>query len=663
MLQKMTMVQVIGPKEDLGGVVDLLYLLGTVHLEEVRRSGVHGDGLRRMEVRRGEEGSQVLVKIGGILQALPKITSTVPEEASVSGELRSLKDGELIKEANRVISAIGSTTGTLATRKADLEFTIANLGRYAKIIERIRPLEEQLPVLQGFEVTVILIQKEFAEVIDVIRDTLGEITRNQYQILAADVDDRTIAAVTVFNRRFSDLVHSFIYSQNVNEVRLPPEYLGKPFDEILHLIDERKAAAVKEIEEIDRKLADIAGSWNPELQALRLVLDDKVQEARVYGSFGQTEYTFVIQGWIPARALDRTIHALANAFGNRVVVNVLDLTREETADAPVFYDNPWFVRQFEFLMDLVASPKYLEIDPVPILAIFFPFFFGLMVGDIAYGLIILGLALAVKWRMPHLTWAQPLANILIISSFPSIFFGFIFGEFFGNLGEMLGWIHPLTIMGITWNRVEALIPMLILSISIGIVHLFLGLGLGIINSLREGSSKHVCDKCGMMAVIGGIICILGGVAGVFPGYFPLVGAALIIIGLPLIVYGAGVFGAFEIISMVGNILSYARLMAIGMASVILALVANTLGGTMEVAVVGVLIAALLHLMNIALAMFSPFLHSLRLHIVEFNPKFFKGGGRRYPAVQEGGGWVRPGPPLAVEGLESKRDGRFTTHQG
>jgi V/A-type H+-transporting ATPase subunit I len=637
MLQRMTKIQVIGPKGDLGRVVDLLYRLGTIHFEEVHKRGTQGDILRRMDAKRGEEISQVLVRIGGILQSLPKIPETRAEPADLTAELREKKDEDLVKRANQVIGTLESTTKDLAARKSDLEFTIANLSRYQKIIDRIRPLEEQLPVLEGFEVTVILIQREFSEVIDVIRDALGEITRNQYEILAADVDESTIAAVTVFNRRYSEQVHNFVYSQNVNEVRLPPEYLGKPFNEILELIDGRKADAAKEIEDINRKLSGIAVSWYKELLAIRAVLEDRVKEATVYGTFGQTDYTFVILGWVPNKALERTVRAIADSFQNRVVVSVLEVSKEEAGETPVFYDNPRIVKPFEYLMGLISAPKYWEIDPSPFLAIFFPFFFGLMVGDVGYGLVILGIALYVKYKYSHLAWTKPLANILIISSFPAIFFGFLFGEFFGNFGEMMWGMEPVYFLGITWNRMEALIPMLVLAIAIGVVHLFLGLGLGMINAMREGSRKHLCDKCGMMMVISGIIIILTSMAGFLPAILSWAGAVLILIGLPLLVYGGGFFGAFEIISTVGNILSYARLMAIGMASVVLALVANTLGGTTDVVLVGIIIAALLHIMNIVFAMFSPFLHSFRLHLVEFQPKFFKGGGRTYQPFRKEGG--------------------------
>jgi len=582
-----------------------------------------------MDIEKGGDIANTLVKIGGIFLALPKIKYDTKKQEQIYGELQQLSHSELLARANHVIDELESTTKDLAVKKSDLEFSLGAMDKYEKIIKKIQPLENQLPILEGFEVTVILIQREFREVLDFIKNTLLEITKKQFEMISADIDEATIAAVIVFNKRYTEGVHSLIFSQNVNEVRLPSEFLGKPFHEILQLISLKRTKSIDEMAAIDEKLVNFATEWYQELAVLKKVLEDRNEEAGVFGKFGQTEYTFVIQGWIPKKYLHRTKKALTDAFGNRVFVNEIEVSPENMDEAPTFYDNPAIVKPFEFLLQMVNAPKYREIDPSPLLALFFPFFFGLMVGDIAYGIIILVFALIVKKKYKMELWLQHLMNILIISSIPSIFFGFIFGELFGDFGETMGWLHPLTIAGITWNRVEAIVPMLILAIAIGVFHIFLGLSLGILNAVAKKSKKHVIEKAGMIIVITGLLLVVGGAAKVVPEIFLQLGVVLMVISVPMIIYGGGFFGVFEIISTVGNILSYARIMAIGMASVILALVANKLGGMMDVAVLGFLIAALLHILNLVLAMFSPFLHSFRLHVVEFNSKFFEGGGKLY----------------------------------
>jgi V/A-type H+-transporting ATPase subunit I len=630
MLQKMKKVQVLGPKKDLQRVVDVLYHTGTVQLEDISKTIRPGETLiRKMEIEKGGEIANILVKTGGILLALPKIKDDIQTQSRIYDEVQKKSFPDLVAWTNHVIEELESTTKDLAVKKSDLEFTLGAMDRYEKIIKKILPLESQLPILEGFEVTVILIQREFREVLDLVKNALADITKNQFELISADMDEATIAAVIVFNKRYSEPVHSLIFSQNVNEVRLPPEYLGKPFSEILQLISARKAKSIGEMAVIDEKRVKLSEEWYQELVVLKKVLDDRNEEAGVFGKFGQTEYTFVIQGWIPKKYLQRTKEALKNIFGTRVIVNELDVSPEKMDDAPTFYDNPAIVKPFEFLMALVSPPKYREVDPSPILALFFPIFFGLMVGDIAYGAIILVFAVIMKKKYKTELWLRHLMNILILSSIPSMFFGVIYGEFFGDFGEMMGWIHPLTIAGVTWNRVDALVPVLILAIAIGVFHVFVGLSLGIINALAKKSKKHAIEKAGMIVAITGLLLVILAVGKMIPEILVQPGIVMIIIAIPLIIYGGGFFGVFEIMSTVGNILSYARIMAIGMASVVLALVANRLGGSMEVALVGFVIAALLHILNIVLAMFSPFLHSFRLHMVEFNSKFFEGGGKMY----------------------------------
>ncbi len=642
MLQTMKRIQVIGPKPAFNQVVDLLYQEGTLHLEDVSRS-ISPDEipLQKVVLDTATSVTEVLGRVNGILSTLPQVPDDPARQRELLATIRSQSHEEVLLKAQENIHTLETTTRALASKKSELTLTITALNRYSKVLDILQPLERELPLLEGFEVTILLILKEHSEVVELIKKELDIITKNQFEMTSTTVDADTFAVIMVFNRRHSEQVHAFIYSVNVNEVRLPREYMGKPFYEMYTLIEENKLRASDEIKKIDGDLLTLSSAWYRELSVLKKTLEDMNDELGAFSNFALSEYTFVIMGWIPKKKIQHTKKSLSDLFSDRVIVQELETTEKDMEAAPVFYDNPRWVKPFEMIMQLVAPPRYREIDPSPVLAVFFPIFFGIMVGDIGYGIVIFLIALLIKKLYGTIAFAASVAEILIISSIPTIIFGYLFGEFFGDFGEMMGWLHPVHFHGITWNRVDAMIPMLILAISIGVLHVFLGLIIGMRNAIIRKSRKHLSEKIGMLLMLTGIIILMAMLAGAIPetGIYPTV--ILIVIALPLILYGAGIFGTIEVMSTVGNILSYARLMAIGMASVILAMVANKLGESFDIVIIGIIVALLLHALNIALALFSPSIHAMRLHIVEFFSKFYEGGGVVYKpfkkaVVEEGG---------------------------
>ena len=542
MIQKMKNVLFVGPKQDYLKIVDVLYHTGALHLEDVT-SGFPGILFTRHEdVRHSEDFSSLLLTIGGILQVLPAISIDNDSFSRYSQEIGQKSTGELLTLAATVCNSLNTNIRTLENRKSELELKITALSRYEKVFRKIFPLESQLPKLEGFEVTVMIIQKEYEEILDVIKPFFAGITRNQYELITADLDEKNIAVITVFSKKYSERIHDFLYSKNVNEVRIPVEYSNMPLDEALILLEKDRLSASDEVLKIQEKLSSLSQEWYIELSILQTTLQDRQAEILAYSKFGETDYTLVIKGWVPKKSMKRVKKALSDTFGERVVMVELPVPPAMMDQAPVLYDNPFWVRPFEFFMQLAGLPGYREVDPSPIIAITFPIFFGLIVGDIGYGLIILLFAILMKYRF-HEPWIRQIMDILIISSIPTIIFGYLFGEFFGDFGEMMGWLHPVHLFGITWNRIEAIIPLLILSIGIGAVHVFLGLLIGAYNAAVRGKRKHFCEKCGMFGVLAMIIILIGCSMELLPMILiqPVIG--VLIISLVVLIYGGGVLGA------------------------------------------------------------------------------------------------------------------------
>lgn len=338
--------------------------------------------------------------------------------------------------------------------------------------------------------------------------------------------------------------------------------------------------------------------------------------------FAASQNAAIINGWVPTRKLDDLKSKLAKSTEGKFHFESFETDDE----APVELNNPSVIGPFEFFLNLYSLPKHNELDPTILVFLTFPLFFGFMLGDIGYGLVSLlaffGLRYALRKQESEL---KLLSNILIVASLATIFFGFVFGEFFG--AEIFE--HPIL------NRAHDINLMILVSVIVGAIHVNLGLLVGFYNELsKHGLMKAVFAKFSWIIFEAGVALVAADmILKVLPGASPI-GGVMILAALAMLYKAEGALGIIEIPAIFSNMLSYARLFAVGIASVLLAVVINDMagalmkqGGFFMVAGIGVLIVG--HLINLLLGIIGPFLQSMRLHYVEFFPKFYEGGGERY----------------------------------
>ena len=311
---------------------------------------------------------------------------------------------------------------------------------------------------------------------------------------------------------------------------------------------------------------------------------------------------------------------LRDRFGDTVLVRFRVPRSEELPSVPVALKNPLVTRPFELLLSPLQTPRYGSLGPPRSLALFFPLFFGVMVGDIGHGLLIVLGALGLRRWKPQLPKA--VSTILLTMGASAIIFGFLFGEFFGDLARP--WLRPLL-----FDRAERIVPLLILAFSIGIVHVLLGSLLGIIGAVRLHDSKRATERGVAMGILIAGLVLVGAAARLLPDGWLTPSLVLMVAMVPVLLYAGGFLAILELISTASHILSYARLMALGLAGAMLAQVSSRLGSTMDSVVLGILIVLPLHLLHLVMNLFSPTVQALRLQYVEFFSKFYEPGGVPY----------------------------------
>lgn len=367
--------------------------------------------------------------------------------------------------------------------------------------------------------------------------------------------------------------------------------------------------------------------------------------------FGKTKNLVIVEGWIPDNRIS-TLRKIVEKSTDRIaLVEVL-----ETPDLPPsMQDNPSFAKPFERLVSFFSMPQNGELDPTLLIAITFPLFFGLIMGDVGYGIIalLLSLWLGHKFRRGFIS---DISKVLMLSSISTILFGFVFGEAFGS-EELLGMhLHPL----IPRMEAQGTAALAAISIGLGIVQLLSGYIIGLVNALHHRDNRHAAAKLSWITLLLGITLMAlaktatgGAVMGIAAHIVETAAEAAMLLGAIGIVATEGMGGGIEIIGLFSNLLSYLRIMALGLSGAILgmvvsripvdfgALVAMLTGaqpfsvGALLTFIAFATILAIGHAVAVGLGLMEAGIQSLRLHYVEFFSKFYHGGGVPFTPLREG----------------------------
>jgi V/A-type H+/Na+-transporting ATPase subunit I len=641
--EPMSRLLIVATRDQLNPVVAELYRNNLFHIEDYVEAKAEGyEGFKIGTPLAGaSEVSGDLVKIRAIENAISVRSDDLePANKCTRTELKSKIEREL-PLLEREVEELTVRRSKLDARQKELELKIAEIKPFV-------PVPVDLDLYRGYNGFSVFAGYVAHEV---------KLSVPSEMFFSKGKEKNFIVIIAPVSQR--EEVERTLQESAFQAVQIPEES-GMPqarIDEYSAQISE----VSREITEISKSLAIVREKHAGFLVACEEFLRAEVEQTEAPLRFATTKETFVAEGWVPANQVDAISDGLVQATGGKIFVTVLPTDLEHDT-VPVEYDNPSFARPTQMLMDVYSRPKYTELDPTLVLSIVFPLFFGLILGDVGYGLILLALCFGLRSFLKGEEGKQLLV-VLRNASISSIIFGLLYSEF---LGFPLPWApvmfsrHLKIGAGEEGGHGPAIPELMVMAIWIGILHITLGRVFGMINHARQDHGEHrtktVLANFGWLAVMWGILVVIWSIAAV-PLMPDLTGLPTIAMGINIAAI-AGVImlivgvvfiardSALEIVELptiISHVLSYARIVAVGLSSVAIAMVVNfiaigmlispqldniTIIGVISI-IAGVVVFLLGHTLNIALGILGAGLHSIRLQYVEFFTKFYKGGGVKY----------------------------------
>jgi len=431
-----------------------------------------------------------------------------------------------------------------------------------------------------------------------------------------------------------------VNKRSFSEVDLPDVNLT--MSDYVSNLENDLSARKKQVGDLEIGLKDLAKS-----KSLLELMYDRIQAKidRKTVAFAKTEKSFYLDGWVRAdqvAELSKTVKAVTTDFD-------IELSDPTDGDLPpTAIKNNKFVTQFETITNMYSVPHHKELDPNPAVAIWYWIIFGIMMGDIGYGLAMLTIFGLAIWLIKPKGTLKQLVSVFFYSGITSIVAGILFGSFFGapfDLGALIGSLFAQQWTTIILNPVNDPLIMLGFSLVFGVLHIINGLGFKFALLIRRKDYVGaIADALSWILILVGLVLFAAQlVIWTSASLLSYIGLGFAGVGALLLLFLAGrksknIFGKvlgglgalYKSTSYVSDILSYSRILALSLSSAVIASTMNLLAGMIQGSVIGFILSLLVylvgHVFNFVMSMLSAYVHDGRLQYIEFFGKFYEGGG-------------------------------------